>query len=1092
LQFCNLSLINILISSQEKEKTMREFNFRSPRLWMVVCLSLVLIGAALVVTLFSAGRSLAQADVPERAVSAALPMSMTPPPPLSPPIQTPEPGQVLVAPAVLAAQSDIEAVKFRPKVRIELGQAPMTAPSAEKQPERSHADLETQRAAPPENYAAPNYAQILGIQAWDILFYDGFEGIFPGSWLRFDTNGGSEHLWGDTNYRWQYGAWSAWPAEDGTDGVHPSLGYPNDVDSWLVTGPYDLSNMSDVFVGFGLWYNTEPSWDWIYFCASVEWPYFNCDYWSGYSDGWLDMAYWLTSYAGYSDVYFAWYFYSDSSIGGDYGYYGPYLDEVYVWGYDIDATPTPTPDPNGELIQNGSFETGDLSFWSTSSTQAQGVKPTERRPSLHGASDASAPAPSGVQGVSGVGVTSDTFVEGTYSAYLWRDGIGDDFLYQTFAVPADVTDVVLDFWFAVTTGETYVDTDFFCVSLRDPNVWDDIWVDLGCIDATDTTVYWQQVIYPLTDAQVTQVKGTNAILVFELYGDYFGEAGTGTTYGWVDYAHVYATGGSTGAQLDPNEPNDDSTSATSLACGATTTGVVGDALGGYDVDWFVLNNVPLGRIDVDIDAKTLMPPSALDSVVGLWDENVSLLTWNDDDGLSYDSYVIYTNTVDNATFFVSVEPYGGYGSADSFYNLTVNCADSGSGPPPGGTEGEEPDPNTWTVMLYLNAEDPSFESILTQYRTDIETFIGSKSSFLNVALLYDGSGSGDTTRYLVQPNGAYTDGVNRWQLGELNMGHPDTLSNFVTWAMDQYPAENYYLAIDDHGDGVYGISFDASSLNDQLTPPELYSALKSATHNGSRKIDIFDYEACLMGLAENAYDMREWVDYVVFFEQISWGLDTYPQYFGDLAATDTPLTVGQRIIDRYYVGASDAGYPHTISLIDTGQMEAVSAAVDNFGNTLMATATITDVLDARDLSQAFAADLDATNALRAEYVDLWDLANEANSLAPTQAAAVRAAVDAAVVHERHASGGVDGYIWEHGGAHGLSIYYPPSKSSSAFSSYVAETLYQMSQQGDWDEFLNWAVPSGARRGMSTHRSEIKLDGGDTFIYRYVYLPMLMK
>jgi hypothetical protein len=330
-------------------------------------------------------------------------------------------------------------------------------------------------------------------------------------------------------------------------------------------------------------------------------------------------------------------------------------------------------------------------------------------------------------------------------------------------------------------------------------------------------------------------------------------------------------------------------------------------------------------------------------------------------------------------------------------------------------------------------------------------------------------------------------------MGELNMGHPDTLENFVNWAMDQYPADHYYLAVDDHGNGAYGISWDPNSGNDQLTPPELYSALKSATQNGARKIDIFDYEACLMGLAENAYDLREWVDYVVFFEQISWGIDTYPQYFGDLAVGDTALAVGRRIIDRYYAGAFAAGFPHTISLIETSGMVAVRDAVTNFGNQIKATDTRTQkdaITAARGSSQAFAADSDATDPRRAEYIDLWDLADNASSLAAPQAAAVKSAVDAAVVHERHASGGVGGFIWNHAGAHGLSIYYPPAKSSSVFDRYGG--LYRMSQDGGWDEFLEWAVPRGLGRGMSAFRSEIRLTGGDTFVYRYVYLPAVLK
>jgi hypothetical protein len=614
-------------------------------------------------------------------------------------------------------------------------------------------------------------------------------------------------------------------------------------------------------------------------------------------------------------------------------------------------------------------------------------------------------------------------------------------------------------------------------------------VDLGCMDATETTGHWQEAGYTLTSDEVAQVAGRTTALVFELYNQ--GEPSTSTA-GWVDYVSAYASGGSGGSHIDPNEPNDDPSGATPINCGDMVSGVIGEAVGGYDIDWFQLNNVPIGRIDIDIDADTQVPPSALDSVVGLWDDEVNLLTWNDDDGTSFDSYVVYTNTVDDATLYVSVESYWGYGSPDSLYDLTIQCAGTGGGPPPPGDEPPPPD-DTWTVMLYLNAEDPNFEDILEDYRRDIEAFIGGKSDFLTVTVLYDGPEAGDTTRYLVQPNGSYAPGTNRWDLGELNMGQRETLENFVTWAMDQYPAENYYLAVDDHGNGVYGISWDRTSNNDQLTPPELYSALKSATHNGTRKIDIFDYEACLMGLAENAYDVREWVDYVVFSEQISWGIDTYPLYFSDLDADDTPLQVGRRIVDRYHAEAMVAGgrgYPHTISLIDTSKMGDVEDALSSFGDALHNTGDKDGAEEARYSSQAFAADMDATNSCRAEYIDLWDLADEASDLAATQADAVKSAVDAAVVHERHASGGASGYIWDHSGAHGLSIYYPPSKSSSAFSGYAS--LYQMSRDGEWDEFLDWAVPSGDRRGMNASRSEVRLTGGDAFVFKYIYLPVTIR
>jgi len=1057
------------------------------RLVIAASIVLTLTVIALAGALIAPDTTLAQSKGHERP-NPDLVRTIRPPQPhialrLNPTIATPEPGTAEVEAAPPAGDSDLEVVRFRPNATLRRGESLLATGDEKPADTVGPSSLDKPLGAGggnPEAYRAPDIGGLLSTQDWTPLLYENFVGFSPPAlgvgfppaygtsvWTVYDDNSdGYERSWGSNDFTYYYheddpsDTWSAWPAAAGADGLDPNVYYyPNNLNSWMIYGPIDLSEMADVFVSFGMWYETEPVFDQVFFGASINGTQFYGYGWSGDSGGWTDHAYWLTSYAGYSEVWLAWVFQSDSSIVDD----GPFVDEVWVWGDEGGAPPVePTPDPAGELIQNGSFEDG-LTHWT---------------------------------GTGEVAVTGDTSIHEEHSAVMGPSRIGVHFLHQAFDVPSDVTDVVLDFWFRVRTDETEIDHDLFCVSMR-PTDLGEIWVDLGCVDALDTTGEWQEVLYTLDAIDLSAVAGQPIALVFELYDDFYGQAGAGGTTGWVDDVSVYATGGGGGGYIDPNEPNDDSTEATSINCGDTITGTIGEAAGGYDVDWFELGSVPAGRIDVDIDADTQVPPSALDSVVGLWDEGLGLVAWNDDDGTSFDSYVVYTNTTDSATFYISVESYWGDGGPNSFYDLTVQCGGSGSEPSSGIDQPNQPLTDTWTVMLYLNAEDPGFVSILNGYRTDIEGYIGSKSDFLTVAILYDGPGANDTTRYLVQPNGNYTLGTNKWNLGERNMGHSDTLANFVTWAMDQYPAENYYLAIDDHGDGVYGISWDATSDNDQLTPPELYSALKSATQNGDRKIDILDYEACLMGLAENAYDVREWVDYVIFFEQISWGINTYPLYFQDLQANDTSLSVGQRIVDRYYaeaVGANyGSGYPHTISLIDTSQMAAVSAAVSGFGDALQATANVNNVTDARDNSQAFAADMDATNPLRAEYIDLWDLADNARGLAPSQAAAVKSAVDAAVVHERHASGGASGYIWDHSGAHGLSIYYPPTKSSSAYDDYVAPSIYQMSRDGTWDEFLTWAVPSGNRRGMSASRSEIKLTGvGDAFVFKYAYLPTLMK
>ncbi|MEZ4608750.1 MAG: hypothetical protein R2838_00580 [Caldilineaceae bacterium] len=48
----------------------------------------------------------------------------------------------------------------------------------------------------------------------------------------------------------------------------------------------------------------------------------------------------------------------------------------------------------------------------------------------------------------------------------------------------------------------------------------------------------------------------------------------------------------------------------------------------------------------------------------------------------------------------------------------------------------------------------------------------------------------------------------------MDMGDKETLVDFVTRAMRQFPADHYYLAIENHGNAVQGIAEDWSSEKD--------------------------------------------------------------------------------------------------------------------------------------------------------------------------------------------------------------------------------------------------------------------------------------
>jgi len=153
----------------------------------------------------------------------------------------------------------------------------------------------------------------------------------------------------------------------------------------------------------------------------------------------------------------------------------------------------------------------------------------------------------------------------------------------------------------------------------------------------------------------------------------------------------------------------------------------------------------------------------------------------------------------------------------------------------------------WTFMLYLG-EDNNLYPWLTRAISNLEAQAANPN--VNIVILYDGDRTNDSRRFLVQPGGNYTDGVNRWYLGELNMGDPQTLVNFVNWTRTNYPAQHYYLAIADHGRGTSGVAWDDTNNKDYLTTAELRSAFNTATNSGQWRIDVLHYDTCLMGMLE--------------------------------------------------------------------------------------------------------------------------------------------------------------------------------------------------------------------------------------------------
>lgn len=177
------------------------------------------------------------------------------------------------------------------------------------------------------------------IAGWATIMSQGFEGVFPPSgWRVLDGNGASngEYFWDDDDYKPYSGYWSAWLANGGANGLDPQIYYyPNNANSWMIYGPFDLSNATDAELTFRYWNQSELNYDYFGWYASANGMNFYGYRTSGDSGGWSYRNFDLTSVPGLgnlkgdSSVWIAFVFQSDGSVVDD----GAFVDEIVLRKY---------------------------------------------------------------------------------------------------------------------------------------------------------------------------------------------------------------------------------------------------------------------------------------------------------------------------------------------------------------------------------------------------------------------------------------------------------------------------------------------------------------------------------------------------------------------------------------------------------------------------------------------------------------------------------------------------------------------------------------------------------------------------------------
>ena len=387
----------------------------------------------------------------------------------------------------------------------------------------------------------------------------------------------------------------------------------------------------------------------------------------------------------------------------------------------------------------------------------------------------------------------------------------------------------------------------------------------------------------------------------------------------------------------------------------------------------------------------------------------------------------------------------------------------------------------WTVIVYSAADDEVLEESMWFDVNEMEV-VGSTPQVNVVVQLdrYAGAFAGDgdwtdTRRFLIQQDNdlsSITSPVVQ-SLGEVDTGDPQTLIDFVTWAIQTYPAKKYALVMSDHGGGWTGGFSDMSAASySELSIPEIVSSIETIRQNtGIDKFELIGFDACLMGQIEVFGSLYPYSNYMVASEEVEpgygWSYAAWlEQLVQDPAVNGSGLS--QSIVSTYVV--NDV-------LLSGGRASADEIAQEEATTTLSAieSARVPDVIGAMNQFVSAAASLDQSLVAEARtysrsYFSLFgeevspsfvDLGNFSEVLATftedpgiqQTAVQLQTAIDSAVVAEKH---GIN-----MSGSSGIAFHFPDSdlyyytEFNNDFPPYYAESSVRFLEQSVWDEFLNY-------------------------------------
>ncbi len=212
------------------------------------------------------------------------------------------------------------------------------------------------------------------------------------------------------------------------------------------------------------------------------------------------------------------------------------------------------------------------------------------------------------------------------------------------------------------------------------------------------------------------------------------------------------------------------------------------------------------------------------------------------------------------------------------------------------------DAKSATIMIYMNGSD--LETQAGEATEDIREMLASGIGE-NVNVIIQTMGTKEWQKYGISESTAQTYRLRngnleliRDGLGQLDCTVKDTLSEFIKYGKNAYPADRYLFLFWDHGGGpVYGFGYDEwQADNESLTIAEMSRAF---AENSDIHFDMIGMDCCIMASVETCYALAPYCSYTLLSEDFESGLGW--EYTGWMKAFEENPGISTPLLGKYII-----------------------------------------------------------------------------------------------------------------------------------------------------------------------------------------------